>query len=248
MERSCETYYFRKSDDVGVLLVHGFTGSPGEIRPLGEYLADKGITVKGILLPGHCTSPEDLARKKWQDWVAAVNEGYKSLQQEGVYKIFVCGLSLGGALTLHFGETHDDVAGLIPLSAPVKLIDKRLFLLPILKLFKKYMPKEKTPDEENELYEIPHFSYDVFPLSALGEVIKLVKHIYKNLENITAPTLIIQSKADEVVPAFNGKLIYERISSKLKRIVMLEKSHHVITLDIEREIVYREIEQFIKNL
>ena len=247
METSCETFYFKKSEDIGVLLVHGFTGSPGEMRPLGEYLTDKGITVKGILLPGHCTSPEDLATKKWQDWVSAVEEGYKSLQQDGIHKIFVCGLSLGGALTLYFGETHDDVAGLIPLSAPVKLTDKRLIFLPILKHIIKYMPKDKSSKKENELYELPHFSYDVFPLSALGEVVKLVKIVYNNLEKITAPTLIIQSKADEVVPAFNGDLIHKRIRSQIKRLVMLEKSHHVITLDVERDTVYKEVELFVKR-
>ncbi|MCD6483865.1 MAG: alpha/beta fold hydrolase [Candidatus Odinarchaeota archaeon] len=248
MEESCETFYFKKSEDIGVLLIHGFTGSPGEMRPLGEYLADKGITVKGILLPGHCTSPEDLATKKWQDWASAVEEGYKSLQQDGIKKIFVCGLSLGGALTLYFGETHSDVAGLIPLSAPVKLTDKRLIFLPLLKLFKKYMAKDRSREEENKIYELPHFSYDVFPLSALSEVIKLVKIVYANLEKITAPTLVIQSKVDEVVPAFNGELIHKKISSQIKKIVWLEKSHHVITLDVERETVYTEVEQFVKSI
>ena len=247
MGTDCEPFYFEKSKDVGVLLIHGFTGSPSEMHPLGEYLAEKGITVKGILLPGHCTSPEDLASKKWQDWVNAVNDGYNSLKDDGIAKIFVCGLSLGGALTLYFGETHKNVSGLIPLSAPVKLTDKRLLLLPLLKIFKKYMPKDISREEENALYELPHFSYDIFPLSALQEVVKLVKIVYKGLNKITAPTLIIQSKVDDVVPAINGKLIYDGIQSEIKKLVMLEKSHHVITLDVEREVVYKEVEQFIRN-
>lgn len=243
-EESCKPFFFKKSEDIGVLLIHGFTGSPGEMRPLGEYLADKEFTVYGLRLPGHCTSPEDMNTKRWRDWTNAVEQGYNKLINEGIKNIFVCGLSMGGVLTLYFGETHKEVAGLIPMSAPVEIKDKRLILVPILKHFVKFLRKEDT---EEAKYEIYHYSYDVVPLKALHELTKLLKVTRQKLDKVVSPILIVQSKNDELVHPNNAEIIFNKISSTDKRILWLEKSHHVITLDIERELLYKEIEQFIKS-
>lgn len=246
MEKSCEPFYFKKSDNVGVLLIHGFTGSPGEMRPLGEYLADKGITALGILLPGSCTSPEDMNERKWQEWANAVEAGYTKLKNDGIKNIFVCGLSMGGALTLYFAENHDDFSGMIPLAAPVEIKNRKLLLLPIYKRFKKLIPKEEAQSEDVE-YEIYHYSYDVVPVVALGELLKLLKVVKKNLSKIKVPALIVQGKVDKVVPPYNAEVIYNSISSEDKNILWLENSHHVVTLDVDRETLYKEVERFINS-
>src|SRR4030042_6331366 len=86
-------------DETGILLVHGFTGTPKEMRSMGEFFADQGKTVLGIRLPGHATQPEDMRGKRWQDWVQAVEDGYHLLRCAG-RQVFVMGLSMGGILTL----------------------------------------------------------------------------------------------------------------------------------------------------
>ncbi|MEQ9715205.1 MAG: alpha/beta fold hydrolase [Candidatus Asgardarchaeum sp.] len=247
IEKSCEPFLLKKSDSVGILLIHGFSGSPGEMKPLGEYLADRGFTVNCILLPGHCTSPDDMNTKKWQDWANAVENGYKELQDMGIKNVFVCGLSMGGVLTLYLGEKYTDVSGLIPMAAPVEIKNWKLTFLPLLKHFKKFITKETAVKEAKEEYELKHFSYDVVPLSALHELLKLLKVVRKNLHKISAPTLIIHSRSDELVAPYNAELIYNNISSADKRIFWLEKSHHVVTLDKERHILYQEIEKFINE-
>ncbi|MGQ4832394.1 MAG: alpha/beta hydrolase [Candidatus Asgardarchaeia archaeon] len=245
---SCKPFFFEKSEDVGILLIHGFTGSPGEMRPLGEYLAEHGFTVYGILLPGHCTSPEDMNSKKWTDWANAVENGYNELVKKGIKNIFVCGLSMGGVLTLYFGELQKKVSGLIPLSAPVEMKDKRLILLPILKHFKKFMTKKEAYQNSQEIkYELDHFSYEVIPLNALHELVKLIRITRRELSKITAPILIVQSKNDELVDPINAEIIFTNVASTDKRILWLEKSHHVVTLDIERKSMYEEIEKFIRE-
>src|SRR4030065_1391532 len=67
-------------DEIGILLVHGFTGTPKEMRTMGEFFADQGKTVLGIRLPGHATQPEDMRGKRWQDWVQAGEDGYDLLR------------------------------------------------------------------------------------------------------------------------------------------------------------------------
>ncbi|MEM4204343.1 MAG: alpha/beta fold hydrolase, partial [Candidatus Methanomethylicaceae archaeon] len=93
-------FYFQGTKKIGVLLIHGFTGTPAEMRQLGEFLYKKGYTVRCDPLPGHCTSPEDLKKTKWQDWVNAALKWIKEMKVEHE-KIFVAGLSLGSLITAY---------------------------------------------------------------------------------------------------------------------------------------------------
>ncbi|RLI60706.1 MAG: esterase [Candidatus Asgardarchaeum californiense] len=247
MEESCQPFYFEQSKDIAVLLVHGFTGSPGEMKPLGEYLATKNITAYGILLPGHCTSPEDMATKKWTMWASAVEDGFQKLKNDGYKNIFVCGLSMGGALTLYFAENHNDFSGMISLAAPVEIRDPRLKLIPIYKFFKPFIPKEEAQKGPEIKYELYHFSYDVIPVRALHELLKLLKAVKKNLSRITVPALIVHGKLDETVPTYNAEVIYNSISSQHKELLWLEKSHHVMTLDVERAKLFEAVENFVRK-
>ena len=124
--------FFYKQGNVGCLLIHGFTGYPEEMRGLGQYLAQKGITALGVKLPGHGTKPEDLAGVTWLDWINEVHQTYTQLTQI-CDKVFVAGFSMGGTLALHLAS-HAPVAGVISMSAPVdrsSYKDPRIYLLPV---------------------------------------------------------------------------------------------------------------------
>src|SRR5215467_15002695 len=95
-------FYFRGGDN-GCLLIHGLTGTPGEMRYLGERLHSAGFTVNGVCLAGHCTTVEDLKNKAWQDWYLSVKEGYNQLASS-CKKVFLCGISAGALLALYLAH------------------------------------------------------------------------------------------------------------------------------------------------
>src|SRR5712692_8608567 len=121
--RGAEPFYF-KGDSVGCLLIHGFSGSPWEMRWLGEQLAADGYTVLGPLLAGHGTTPEDMNTTRWPDWYASVVAGYRQLREE-CEQVIAIGLSLGGALALHLAA-HEPVDGLVLMATPLHIRDWRL--------------------------------------------------------------------------------------------------------------------------
>ena len=136
--------FFMSGGSIGVLLVHGFTGAPPEMRPLGDYLAARGHTVSGVLLAGHGTTPHDLAVCRWQDWYASVETAFEELRVS-CESVFVAGLSLGGLLTAHLGAQRDGrVAGLILMAPALIAADKRIRWVPLLKHFKRFVPAGAT--------------------------------------------------------------------------------------------------------
>ena len=237
-EESCVPFKFEGEINAGVLLIHGFTGSPGEIKPLGEYLAKKGFHVRAVLLPGHCTSPEDLEKTTWEDWAKKVREEYHAFSSELNAPVFVSGLSLGGALTLYLAEVEKDIPAIAPLAAPVKL-PAIVKLAPLILKFERFIkarPKVK--------YEIKHYFYDKIPVKSVIEVVKIVNFVRENLKKIISPTLIVQGLKDETISPDNARIIYNNISSEIKEILWLKNTHHVIPLDVERERAFEAIANF----
>jgi len=106
------------------LIVHGFNSSTRENRDMGRYLADQGFTALGIRLPGHATTPADMRRVRWTDWLAAVEDGY-SLLKDSSEKIFIMGQSLGGVLTMTAASRYP-FDGVIGISTPFGLLQGNL--------------------------------------------------------------------------------------------------------------------------
>lgn len=225
---------------IGCLLVHGFTGSPGEMFPLGQFLHQKGYTVRGILLPGHGTKVEDLEGVSWAEWYQEVEREYRELK-ENCSQVFVIGLSMGGALSLSLA-TENALDGVVSICAPIYIADKKAYLTPYLKSFVRYSKKKVRKQPFNS------FSYDVYPLSGTANLVKAIPAIKRNLEKTTCPALIIQARKDKTVEPRSAQYIYDNIGSKDKSLRWLEKSGHVATLDIEREKVFKWIEHFINSL
>ncbi|HID86725.1 MAG TPA: alpha/beta fold hydrolase [Anaerolineae bacterium] len=235
--------FFFEGGDVGCLLIHGFTGSPPEMRGMGEYLASKGLTVLGVRLAGHGTTPEEMAQTGWRDWVASAEEGLRELKGR-CRRVFVGGLSMGGVLTLYLAARHP-IAGAIVMAAPTRLGDWRAHFVPIAKHFVRWhRPSEKT-DLTDPTAQERMWSYDRMPMVCIDELLRLIRLVRRELPRVTVPVLILQGTHDRYVPLDCAREIYNRVGSQDKELIWLHHSGHAITEDSEREEVWRRAYAFI---
>lgn len=232
-----EFYY--KGNNTGILLIHGFTGTPSEMRLLGEYLKERGYTVKGILLKGHGTTPEDMKKCSWRDWVDSAVEGYKVLKQE-CDEVFAVGLSMGGILSLYLARFYG-IKGVVSLSSPMKIYGRSACIAFIQRYFRSYILHKPEKDDLNII------SYDKSPVKSIYELFRLIRYVKGNLRRINKPILIMQSYKDKTVEPVSANIIYNRIGSLDKSIVYLHESGHIITCDCEKERVFEEVNNFIKS-
>lgn len=235
--------FFFAGGPVGCLLVHGFTGTPKEMRWLGEYLADKGYTSLGVRLFGHTTQPEDMMRARWYDWIASVEDGYHLLR--GVCdEVVILGLSMGGALSLLFAS-HNPVAGVVAMSTIYKLPpDPRLPFIRLLSPVMRFVAKGPSDWHDAEA-ERDHISYPEYPTRAVITLGDLLKEMQGAVTNLTVPVLLIHSHGDLAVDPASASELLEAIGSSDKTLMWVENSGHVITRDAEREQVFTAAEAFI---
>jgi carboxylesterase len=237
---------FIEGNDVGFLFIHGFTAAPYEGREMAEWIHNKtGITVSVPLLPGHGTHPRDLREITWLDWYQYVREKYFELRQQ-CKRVFVSGLSMGGALVLQLAS-HHKVDGIITLAGAVFIKDWRLFLLPIARYLIPYHFKSKGPDVKNTLIKEEVPNYSKYPVRTIYQLLELLEHTRQDLSEVFAPALLIHSRKDRTVHFKNLQYIYDRLSSKEKEMYILKESYHVITIDVEKEKVFKRVEMFIED-
>lgn len=239
MNRELAKEFYYKGNKTGVLLIHGFTGTPSEVRFLGEFLRDKGYTVKGILLKGHGTTLEDMKKCSYRDWTRGAVEGYKSLKQE-CDEVFAVGLSMGGLLSLYLARNYD-IRGAAILSAPIRIQGTSAAVSYLERNFKTYILRNPEKKDINTI------GYDKSPIVGVHNLFKLIRYAKANLKFIEKPVLIMQSYRDRTVSPISANIIYNNIGSKDKSIIYLHKSGHIITCDNEKEQVFDEVYNFIKT-
>ena len=225
----------------GCLLIHGFTGSAVEMRPMGDYLAARGLTVSAPLLPGHGTTPEDLARTTWQDWLAHVEEELERLREK-CEQVFVVGFSLGALLALHLA-TQREMTGLVMLSPALLVSDWRIHLVPLLRHVIRTMPKDSDPQHSDmaDKEALKGFwSYDVHPVPAAYQLYLLQKVVRSELGRIRAPVLVIYATRDTAIHPQSGPTLCNELGSPDKEQLVLHNSGHGIVLDVEREMVFQK--------
>lgn len=235
----------------GCLLVHGFTGTPWEMRPLGNFLADQGYSVLGIRLFGHGTTPQDMARADWEDWVASVEGGFAKLSSF-CDEVYIMGLSMGAALTLFTGS-YLPAAGLVAMAAPyeLNLSSVENFVIRHAGLVSLFMPfnHKKNHGDTSGWYKPEYgedaISYPVEPIRSAGQLMVLLENSHDLYQKIKTPTLLVYSKGDQAVSPQNGQIIFDKLTCP-KDLRILEHSSHVIPVDGERERVFAWILDFLK--
>jgi carboxylesterase len=238
----CESI-FKSNGKKGCLLLHGFTSCPFELRLLGDHLQNEGFSISIPLLPGHGTSLRDLKAQSWMDWYEAAKMALFELRKT-CQTVFVIGLSMGGSIALHL-SAHYEVDGIVALAPGLYLKNKFSFLSHVLYPFYPYSKKWFGPDIKADVETI---TYDKIPVKSLSELLRMFKHLRDDLTDINAPLLIIYAKQDHVINGKSAQEIYKKVSSKNKRILGLNDSYHIITLDVEKEQVFRETLNFLKEL
>jgi carboxylesterase len=233
------------------LLIHGFTGTPKEMRWMGDYLFQQGYTCLGVRLAGHATNPEDMIRSNWTDWTASVEDAFSTLL--GITdNIYLMGLSMGGVLSLLM-STRLKVKGVVAMSTPFKLRDDpRLKYVELISKFIPYMPKSKEPPgtgwfDQSAWQE--HVSYPQNPLRSIGELNKLLIEMCVALPQVHVPVLLIHSKDDYYVLPENMELIDAAlVNASDKTKLTITGSGHVITRDAARQQVFESALQFIQRV
>ena len=235
--------FFLQGGRHGVLLIHGFTGVPGEMLLLGRYLNTKGYTVLCMRLAGHGTTPMDMAHMTGEDWYSSVCDGY-SLLSGCCDKISVVGQSMGGLLGLILAA-NAKLNVCCSISAPIFIHeDKQLYRLPPKEQCQnKFWPKKRRmydniPEECNA-------SYGEYPMMSVHELLKLIEKGKQELPRIKCPMLIMQSHNDHTVRDRSAKYIYERVGSYEKELIWLEESGHLVTIGCEREKAFKMVADFL---
>ena len=236
---------FHNKGPVGCLLIHGFTGSPNEWLDLGDVLVKQNFTVSIPTLPGHATYSADLFNYTWRDWFNCVKEAYEELNKV-CEEVFVCGLSTGGTLALNLAA-HEPVQGIVALSTPIKFPAWQITAIKFLKRIKKYRYKRNGEDVRDTSMKPKLASYKKFPLYAAEQFFQLLDHVRGDLPEVTQPILLMHARNDHAVAFSNSAIIFDEVGSKEKWKIDLEKSYHIITVDVEKERVKQEMLNFIKT-
>ena len=229
---------------VAVLLIHGFTGSPKSMRPWAEYLAAHDLTVRLPLLPGHATTWQELNRTPWDDWYATVASELADLRSRHE-KVFICGLSMGGALALRLAEEQpSSVAGLVLVNPAVHTERLDRFLLPLVRNLIPSFPgisnDIKKPGQDEG-------AYDRLPVRASYTLTALWGAVKRDISRVSAPLLLLRSTEDHVVEPSNAAWIIEHIASVDKSETLLANSYHVATLDNDAPQIFAESLAFIRS-
>jgi carboxylesterase len=228
---------------VGVLVSHGFTGSPQSMRFLAEQYAEGGLTVRLPRLHGHGTTPEEMAASSAERWIRDLETAFEELRAR-CEKVFVTGLSMGGTLTLYIaGAYAGQVAGIIPINAAVTLNSPDLAGLAFHPAAPPAVPGVGSDIKQPGITEL---AYPVVPVPAIRQLYALMAVTRELLPRITCPALLLTSREDHVVPPMNGPLILEELGSTDKRLLWLEQSYHVATLDNDKELIASETLAFIR--
>ncbi|HSM25631.1 MAG TPA: alpha/beta fold hydrolase [Anaerolineaceae bacterium] len=225
-----------------VIMIHGFTATTIEVRPLATYLNEVGgYTVYAPLLPGHGTTPSDLNKKTWKDWVEFIESQY--IEVKGDYtSIFLAGESMGGVVASYIASKFPEVSGVI-LYAPALKVEN-LGLSRFVRFFKNTIPKKSFSNDNKHKY--PWQGYKVHPTNAAFQMYQLQKATKARLKLITQPTIIFHGKLDKTISSDSPRIIFDKIGSNKKEYIKLEKSGHTIILDQEFDFVARKTLEFLR--
>lgn len=227
----------------GVLLCHGFTGSPQSMRPWAEYLAAEGLSVSLPRLPGHGTTWREMARTRWEDWFAEVSRAFDELSRQAD-DVFVMGLSLGACLALRLAEVEGGTVRGLVLVNPSLTPDNKLFLLaPVMKYL---VPSLKGITDDIKKPGATELGYDRVPVRAAATLPQLWKVTRDGLGTLTQPVLVYRSTVDHVVGPGSMQVLQDRLPPGQLTVRSCEDSYHVATLDNDAPAIFAGSLDFIR--
>lgn len=228
--------FFWPKGEVAILCLHGFTATTVEVRQIAAYFSQQGYTICAPLLPGHGTSPIEMNKTGWKDWLGTAESSLVDLMKN-YQKIFILGESMGGLLAIHLAARYPTLLGAMIFAPAVKI--PRLWMSKFLWPFKSNLNKGKPNDS------IPQQSYKAFPLKAAASLYDFQRIVRRELHKVTLPVIIFQGKLDETVDPMGAVYAYEHITSEDKEFILLESSAHIILLDSQLPLVKQICNEFI---
>lgn len=258
-----KNFSYLNNNKRAVLLLHGLTGHPYEMKFFGKKLSKNGFDVICPLLPGHCCGVKEIKKYGWNDWLKFSLEQYDLLKKE-YEEVYVSGLCLGAVLACAMGELREDIAGICSLSTTLYLDGwempwYKLFmpigLITILRFFYAFpeagsygIKNERLSKKIASTAEDNSSLLNCFPMVSIHELIKLAKFTMKNASKIKSPIILLHSLEDNLTSAKSSEFIYKNASSSIKELINLEGCYHVITLDNEKEQVAQKAIEFFNKV
>ncbi len=249
--------------DKAVLLFHGLTGSPFEMKKYGDFLFKSGYDVFCYSFPGHGDRISEIETVTWQDWCDFAQSKYNSLRKN-YNQFFVSGLCLGAAMAVYLGEHNKDLTGIVALSTTLFLdgfcIPWTISLLPfalstIIRFYYTFpeddcfgVKNERTRKSLAKITAKANIGMDNYPLNCVDGLLKLSKNVRKNLKNVTCPILCIHSKYDNLSSTKGAKVVLDGVSSSIKKYIELNDSYHMVLYDNEKELVMNTVKEFLDEL
>lgn len=241
-----------------VILIHGFPSIPYDLIPLGEYLAQQGFHVIGVKLPGFGHSKEMLLKySDWKLWYGEINHTIAKIRKRHPKKIFVAGISMGGAAALYTASEHPEIAAVVNINGPVIIKGFSHHLVGIFSKFIKYFEMNheerdiavlNPQNQKDPIVAELHRRYEekgVLP--AVATEVKWFRKTAKNLSKITQPLLICQSKQDSIVWLKNPEYILSKVKSQEKSVIWYPHSDHDIIRDYDHEQCMKDISEFFQT-
>lgn len=233
--------FFLKGNSTGILLCHGFLGTPQSVWELGEAIAARGYTVSCPRLPGHGTHPKDLEQFTCNDWFARVEEAYKELEQT-CSAVFVIGQSMGGTLSLDLTSRHPDIQG-------IGLINPAIDI-PAFETYRNQPSSgyvsEGKPDIKNA--DAVEITYEQAPVKAYQQLLSYMNAVDAKLADVRCPVVCFQSLEDHVVPPGNTDYILSKVQSEKTQKYELHNSYHIASMDHELDFIIEKALQFIEKV
>lgn len=238
LDHTAAPFAYPGSNGEAVVLIHGFTGVPGHLRPLGELLHQAGFTVVAPRLAGHGASIDDLAGAGAEDWIESARRGADSVADHR--RLHLVGLSMGGLIAILLaGPTAG--ATITTINSPIRFRDRRILLTPFLHRVRPvvWWPEEDTPRIDPEVADL-WVTYPGFPTAAAAELLRLSRRARRAARRLRRPSLVIQSRADQMVHPSSGVVLARALGPGC-RLMWLEDSIHNALLDRDRHLVHRAV-------